>query len=37
MWPLPYSQCDQMASLFFEFLAMCNNEHLPNCKDNLPN
>ena len=30
------SQCDQMARLFVQYLAVCNNENLPSTIKNLP-
>ena len=29
-------QCDQMARLFFKYLAICNNKIWPNCIKHLP-
>ena len=31
-----YKQCDQMAKIILKYLAICNNENLPNDKSFLP-
>ena len=31
-----YKQCDQMAKIILKYLAICNNENLPNGKRSLP-